>query len=303
VAYCQGRMTSGGPAEARRSHDVSHPAYIDDVSVILGFLRTIRGAPLARSTPFGVVAQYPPGVLERVIDGGVRVVVTVTFVGAAVRDELGTRDREIDAHAVVPAVMLVAVRGLDDDGAADDVRSKRVQLLRAPADIGFERVGSVDVAERDARRECHGGLHSCDLVNLQRLGRQPRPPWRRVAAGVGVTASRLLVQSGMATKAEQFRDEQQKTGRTGRRPSRSSQKKPKKSSWSRDKAHARSKATHALENSAPGKQRSRKSTRGSANRSRPDAAFNITEETRKGAPDARARRAQAKATKVRGRSP
>lgn len=94
----------------------------------------------------------------------------------------------------------------------------------------------------------------------------------------------------MATKAEKFRSEQQRTGQ-GKK---TSQKKAKKSEWGRDKAHAAGKATHALEAG------SRESTRKGANRNKADAARNITEEVRKDAPRARATRSRARGKKVRG---
>ncbi|HEX8789817.1 MAG TPA: hypothetical protein VF765_02615 [Polyangiaceae bacterium] len=97
----------------------------------------------------------------------------------------------------------------------------------------------------------------------------------------------------MATRSEQYRSDAQRTGK----PKRRSQKKPRKNAWSKDKAHAGSKATHALE--AGG---ARESTRASANRAKADSAFNVTEETRKGAPQARARRVRAQGRRVRGSS-
>jgi hypothetical protein len=104
----------------------------------------------------------------------------------------------------------------------------------------------------------------------------------------------------MATKAERFRSDQQRSGRSGRK-ARTSRKKPAKASWSRDKHHAAVKATHALEETnAAGGRPSRKSTRASSNRAKPDAPFDITEEVRKGSPTARAARARAGRAKVRG---
>jgi hypothetical protein len=100
----------------------------------------------------------------------------------------------------------------------------------------------------------------------------------------------------MATRAETFRAGSARTG-GGKK---TSVKKPKKGAWSHDKAHAGRKATHALEVSQG--RPSRESTRGSANRSKADAAMNITEEVRKGAPTAVARRSQVSTTRVRGRS-
>ena len=77
-------------------------------------------------------------------------------------------------------------------------------------------------------------------------------------------------------------------------------KKPKKAAWGHDKGHAAAKATHALEESAPGARPSRESTRGAANHAKADAALNLTEQTKKGAPTNLARKSRAKAEKVRG---
>ena len=104
----------------------------------------------------------------------------------------------------------------------------------------------------------------------------------------------------MATKAEQARSETERTHGKGPHKSHVSKKKPKKAAWSHEKAHAASKATHALEETAPGKRPSRESTRGSANRAKPDSAFNLTEQAKKGSPTNRARKSRASVAKVRG---
>jgi hypothetical protein len=109
----------------------------------------------------------------------------------------------------------------------------------------------------------------------------------------------------MATKAEQFRTQKERehpAGEPRSKRARKSQRKPKKAAFSRDKAGARAKATRALETTRPGKRPSRKSTRSSANRAKPDVAFNLTEEIKKGSPQARARKARARRTTVRGRA-
>ncbi len=102
----------------------------------------------------------------------------------------------------------------------------------------------------------------------------------------------------MATRAEQVRAEQSKRG--PRAKAHVSKKKAKKAEWSRESKHAGSKATHALEETAAGRRPSRESTRGSANRVKSDAPLNVTEETRKGSPENRARRSRAKRARVRG---
>jgi hypothetical protein len=106
----------------------------------------------------------------------------------------------------------------------------------------------------------------------------------------------------MATRAETFRSETERTGRKKR----VSKKKPKKKDWSRKSHHAAEKAVHAWEGGRPtegsSKRPSRSSTRKSANRAKPDAPFNVTEETKRGAPENRARRAKTERVKVRGRA-
>jgi hypothetical protein len=106
----------------------------------------------------------------------------------------------------------------------------------------------------------------------------------------------------MATRAERVRSDEQRSHGKGRHRSHVSERKPKKSAWSHDKAHAGSKATHALEDTAPGKRPSRESTRGSANRAKADSAFNLTEQTKKGSPTNRARKSRASDVRVRGTS-
>jgi hypothetical protein len=100
----------------------------------------------------------------------------------------------------------------------------------------------------------------------------------------------------MATKAEQFRSEEQKHGA----PTKTSVRRPRKGAWNRTSAHAAAKATHAYEATAPGTRPSRESSRGGANRAKADAPFNLTEEAKKGAPSSRARKNRARSTKVRG---
>lgn len=101
----------------------------------------------------------------------------------------------------------------------------------------------------------------------------------------------------MATRAETFRAGSARTGTAKK----TSARKPKKGAWSHDKAHAGKKATHALEAARIGRP-SRQSTRKSANRSKADAAMNITEQVRKGAAPFRARRSRASTKRVRGSS-
>jgi hypothetical protein len=103
----------------------------------------------------------------------------------------------------------------------------------------------------------------------------------------------------MVTRADLFKSEEQRRARK-KHKHRVSQKKRKKAQWSRKSAHAASKATHAFEDTAGGKRPSRKLTRSSANRAKPDSARNLTEESHKGGPENRARKTIAQRSKVRG---
>jgi hypothetical protein len=106
----------------------------------------------------------------------------------------------------------------------------------------------------------------------------------------------------MATRAERFHANEQRTGKT-REPMRPGRTKPGLPSEvrSRAKAHAARKALYALEETADGRRPSRKSTRRSANRAKPDATLNGIEELRKGSPQSRFRKEQARAARPRGK--
>lgn len=105
----------------------------------------------------------------------------------------------------------------------------------------------------------------------------------------------------MATRAEQFRASEEKSGAKGRTPKRKSKKKPKKSAWKHESHHAEVKATHAVEpRPAEGKRPSRVSSRASANRAKGDASFERREEDKKTSPESRYRKASARASHVRG---
>jgi hypothetical protein len=103
----------------------------------------------------------------------------------------------------------------------------------------------------------------------------------------------------MATRAEQFRSNQQRAN--GGKAKRRSAKKPKKSQWSHESKHAGRKAAYVLEDKAPGARPSRRSTRKSSNRAKSDHLFDTLEGVAKTAPEPRASRARARQTKVRGR--
>jgi hypothetical protein len=100
----------------------------------------------------------------------------------------------------------------------------------------------------------------------------------------------------MATRSEQFHANEQRRGETPddqrRRAARSKPGVPL-TERSRAKKHAEKKATYALEETAAGAQPSRKSTRKSANRAKPDTNLTLRESLQKGSPEARYRRASA----------
>jgi hypothetical protein len=107
----------------------------------------------------------------------------------------------------------------------------------------------------------------------------------------------------MATRAQQFRAEQQQRGakesKEGHQPA-VKQSRSGDISEAHPNKHAEKKATYALEAPASDGRRSRKSTRASANRSKPDANFNLREMRQKGSPENRFAKAQARATRARG---
>jgi hypothetical protein len=106
----------------------------------------------------------------------------------------------------------------------------------------------------------------------------------------------------MATRAEQFRtQEERQSKRKAAQPRPAKEKRATKGHHAGPSAVA-DKATYALEAPAADGRRSRKSTRGSANRAKPDTNFNLRESLVKGSPEARFRRARAKKTRVGGKA-
>jgi hypothetical protein len=101
----------------------------------------------------------------------------------------------------------------------------------------------------------------------------------------------------MATRSEQFHANEQRRGEAPEeRDRRAAKSKPgvPPSERSRSKKHAEKKATYALEESTAGAKPSRKSTRKSANRAKPDTNLTLRESLQKGSPEARYRKTSAK---------
>ncbi len=105
----------------------------------------------------------------------------------------------------------------------------------------------------------------------------------------------------MATKAEQTRAEAEKKGPNPKKAKKAAQKKTAKKAGASTNKKAGKKATFAKETTAPGKRPSRKSTRSSANRSKPDTNLTLRSERAKRAPENAAATAKARATRPRGK--
>lgn len=103
----------------------------------------------------------------------------------------------------------------------------------------------------------------------------------------------------MATKSEKVHAEEQRHGPTPKARKRAAAKKPRadKLGAPHENKKAGRKASYAAEAPPKTGRPSRKSTRKSANRSKPDSNLNLREERKKTAPDARFRKARAKATR------
>jgi hypothetical protein len=106
----------------------------------------------------------------------------------------------------------------------------------------------------------------------------------------------------MATRSENFRAEEQRKGpRAADGGARSTQKAT--ASQEHAKTHAEKKASYARELPAEGSQPSRKSTRKSANRSKPDTNLILRESRKNRSPEARFRKSAAQSKRVRGKRP
>src|SRR5262252_6468167 len=97
----------------------------------------------------------------------------------------------------------------------------------------------------------------------------------------------------MATRAERARAAAERTKHREKTPEKT------RGADSRRKRRSAKKATYALEPPRRGRP-SRKSTRKAANRAKPDAGFNITEEVRRGSPSQRYQKAKARTAHPRG---
>ena len=103
----------------------------------------------------------------------------------------------------------------------------------------------------------------------------------------------------MATRSESFRSQQERRQRRAKEEPETKEKPARRSKPRRPPRRAR-KATYRIEPHVPGRRPSRKSTRGGANRVKPDAPFNRREELVKGSPENRAAGSRVRTRRVRG---
>lgn len=103
----------------------------------------------------------------------------------------------------------------------------------------------------------------------------------------------------MATRAEQFRTEEER----GRRASsaKAKSKKKKAAAATKPETHAQKKATYARETHSADSRPSRKSTRSSSNRAKADSSLVLSQERERISPERRFRTSKGKTARVRGK--
>lgn len=106
----------------------------------------------------------------------------------------------------------------------------------------------------------------------------------------------------MATKAESLHAEDQRHGPTplARKRAKAKKTRAEKLGAPHETKRAGKKASYAREVPKGDRRPSRKSTRTSANRARPDTNLNLKEERQKGSPENRFRKARTRSVRVRG---
>lgn len=106
----------------------------------------------------------------------------------------------------------------------------------------------------------------------------------------------------MATRSQQYRAESERTGAAAKK--KTPKRRPKAKGRTRSAEHEAKakKATYAAEETNTSAKKSRKSTRKSANRRKPDASLTTREELVKNAPQARAKKSARRASRVRGKA-
>ncbi|OIQ83863.1 hypothetical protein GALL_343360 [mine drainage metagenome] len=95
--------------------------------------------------------------VERVAQRDERILVRLVLRRRTVGDEFMARCGDVDAHAVVPPLVVVAVVTRDRDAAAVQVREHAVKVRDALAHLGVQRRAGLDVEVGDDRFDVHGG--------------------------------------------------------------------------------------------------------------------------------------------------
>ncbi len=88
---------------------------------------------------FLVILELPPHRLKRVTHGDVRIFMRMPFGVLMLRDEMGTRGRDLDANLVDTPLMAVFVRKRDDHVAMNDFGVELGQALRELPDARAQR--------------------------------------------------------------------------------------------------------------------------------------------------------------------
>jgi hypothetical protein len=107
----------------------------------------------AQTTP--TLRHAAEGPLEGIVDRPVRVLFVCAFVGTAIHDELGARDRQVDPNAKVPSLLLVTVRRFESDAAREYLGNVRLEILDVTADVLVHRAGRCQIPEDDVNRRGH----------------------------------------------------------------------------------------------------------------------------------------------------
>jgi len=99
--------------------------------------------------PLLPVPETPLGVVERVVDRGVRILEErLPGRGSRDRDLVAARDGHVDRNAIALAVAMMPVIQVHDDMAMHDATEKAVELARPTRHMGGERGGMWHSSER-----------------------------------------------------------------------------------------------------------------------------------------------------------
>jgi hypothetical protein len=116
-----------------------------------------------------VLFELPLGLAERVVDGGVGVFPLAPLLGVAVDDELVAGHQQIDAHGIMVALVVAAMRSLDGDPAARDAIEELLELGNMLVNAGLHEVRRLEIVKHDL-----GGVHHGAAV-LRGVGERFEP--------------------------------------------------------------------------------------------------------------------------------